>query len=361
MCIATKTRRYHKKLKKDDELDLPLSAVLAPLSDSWRRRYERVRSSSIMVGDLRKQTKSTLMQEKLYPYFDTQKTFADRCKDNEQISPAHFSSSLYPWQNTSFSVDDESYDPKLDSHEENQRKSMSSWGNEDAKDYLENNTVLAEQWKSILKYGQSAIAQFHKNTDPVSSIDSTKLPKIGDLLILLGKAYVLPKPEDVFGRRDSISKQISQCLNSILEKVEIARCTIASLYDSLYDNNNEGIDLNKIKKVIEQSSSRNAIHVTEIGVVQGMIDEAFVWESKLNYSPSGEDDDDDSSASVDLHLPQQSLFLAEELALKGRSLSLYPKSLFDLDDRIQRAYDLRNRIRDWSSNVSTLSSQTIHS
>ena len=62
-----------KKLKKEDEMNVPLSAVLAPLSDSWRRRYERLGISSTILGDHRGDRCGNE-----YPYFDIKKEH-DKC------------------------------------------------------------------------------------------------------------------------------------------------------------------------------------------------------------------------------------------------------------------------------------------
>jgi hypothetical protein len=73
----------------------------------------------------------------------------------------------------------------------------------------------------------------------------------------------------------------------------------------------------------------------------------MAWESKLaDVTENG--DDDDSVSSEDLHLPTQSLASAENMAEEGRALSIRPTSLVLLEERIHKAYDLRNRIRLWS-------------
>ena len=366
-------------------MNVPLSAVLAPQSDSWRRRYERMRSSCTILGDYRNHNKSSLggknhqhhdYHTTAYPYFNTAVKKGENPVDNTHKKnhdtksyALESMSDLYPWmrdwnmtkksddvcasrnngstQEIMNSPDNTSLSTDIIKNEENKFQSLPSWGN-DAMYNFEKDEGFMEAWKVILKSGQGITAQIDKTT--ASSKDYAQLPKVRDLLILVGKAFSLPKPEDVFGRRDSISKQISQCLNLILGKIEHARGVIANISDAIYDDDDSGIDVNKLSKIIDRISAKCFVQIEEIEIVRRMIDEALAWESKLTKS-SSDGREDDSTASEDLHLPQQSLTDAEQLALSGRSLSIRPKSLVTLDTRIQRAYDLRNRIREWSHKV----------
>jgi hypothetical protein len=376
-------------MKKEEEMNVPLSAVLAPLSDSWRRRYARMGSSSTILGDYRNNERSNNSGDNKssvgssYPFFDVSKcndsvgSENDANVKNSTMGDSNgngscgnltssFSSDLYPWmQNwneasnrldastnmnsskvTASNASSTTMNIKKDSIQ-----SSSSWGNNDM-DNLERDEGFMKIWKSILESAQAANAL--TNDTSASSKDNAKLPKVRDLLVLLGKAYSLPKPEDVFGRRDSISKQISQALNSTLDKVEQARGVIANLTDAIYDQDNTGIELNKLRKTLDRTRAKLAVHIEEVDIVRNMLNEALAWESKLSQSAL-EDDRDDCSAEIeDLNLPQQSLASAEEHALSGRSLSLRPRSLVTLDNRIQRAYELRNKIRDWSCKVGSL-------
>ncbi len=360
--VAVKTRRHHKKLKKDDEMNVPLSAVLAPLSDSWRRRYERLRTTSFLVGDHRFQQLSSPIGN-IYPYFDS-KNISERINENGGSDPNYnlrlFASTLYPWMtksNKSSSTNKES-NASESMHTNVAASSDSSSDNieynkEITHDKLEGASDFIETWKEILLNGQNAMALSDKKL--ASLKDYAKIPSVRNLLVLIGKAYSLPKPEDVFGRRDPITKQISQCLNYILDEIEKARGVLAILTDFVFDEDDNGIDLNKLRETMNRCREKCSVQIEEFSIVQDMLEEACAWESKLGQSPLQEEEDD-SSVSENLHLPAQSLASAEELALSGRSLSLRPQSLVILDDRIERAYDLRNRIREWSNSVSNFKS-----
>ncbi len=206
-------------------------------------------------------------------------------------------------------------------------------------DDLENETIvkeLTETWHSILDCGQM-ILENQKNG---------KKPKMRDLFILLAKANSIPKPEDVYGRRDSVSKHISQCLNSILDHIEQSRDILAELTDAIYDENGDGIELQALRKKVDSKSSSCQVELEEIGVLEDMLKEGLKWEAKLaKVTKNG---DGSTTSDDDLHLPQQNLVSAEEMAQEGRLLSLRSISLVALEERIHRAYDLRERIRFWS-------------
>ena len=337
-------------------MNVPLSAVLAPLSDSWRRRYERMGSSSTILGDHRDQRiqcTSFLCGGKPYPFFTTNRG-KHLVNNNGGDVPDIETSGLYPWMQLyekDKTLDDVDSPSEMSSKckvspteapNNNGFTSGSSLLLHQKFDNVERHEGFMKIWKSILESGQSVIALSKDK-------DNLKLPKVRDLLILLGKAYSLPKPEDVFGRRDSISKQVSQCLNSILDRIENARGVIAHITDAIYDKDESGLEINKLYKILDRKSAKCTVRIEEVEIIRGMLEEALAWEAKLSHSLN--DQEDDGEASHDLNLPQQSLTNAEELALRGRSLSIRPKSLVILDNRIERAYQLRNRIREWSFKV----------
>ncbi len=349
-----------KKMKKEDEMNVPLSAVLAPLSDSWRRRYERLGTSSTILGDHR-----SARSKNDYPFFDIRKE-QNICTINnsemtrkEKIFQPELSD-LNPWAKTFTTKTKEqssSSDDKLvnkSCNASNDDKTSDKWcvskslGCNDLEGY-ENDKSLMKSWKSILRIGQHINSQFLQSKSP-SKICSCDV-KLQDLLIILARAHSLPKPEEIFGKRDSISKQISHCLNAILDNVEFARGVIAHISDAMHEKDEEGVDIKNLCKIIDAKSTKCLLRIEEIEIVRQMLKEANEWESKLSTPIISENEDIvDISCSEELHLPRQSLANAEELALCGRSLSLRPQSLSVLDERIQRAYELRNRIREWTNN-----------
>lgn len=331
--IAVNTRRRIRKKQKQDEMTVPLSAVLAPLSDSWKRRYERMAGTAIL-GDHRRNPKAFK-----YPYFGS---------GNYNGMPTS-ESTVHPWgiqyrHQSSNCVGThcdhggnndriEDVAMKGDCQKTSVTKSQNSW------DILENEEVVKElmqTWRSILETGQM-IMENEKNG---------KKPNMKELLIILSKANSIPKPEDIYGRRDSISKHISQCLNSILDLVEHSRDILAELTDALYDESKIGVDKQSLRKKLDVRMNKCKVNLEEVAIIGEMLDEATVWESKLENNNN--DMDESPNSDEDLHLPQQSLTSAEEMACEGRTLSLQLNSLLALESRIHRAYELRNKIRNWN-------------
>merc|ERR1712194_10451 len=97
----------------------------------------------------------------------------------------------------------------------------------------ERDEILVRTWRSLLEYGQILLRKIESKESPS--------PSLRDVLVLIGKAYATPKPEDVFGKRDSSPKYVSQCMNSLMEYVELARKMLSQLIDSIYDVNDDGI------------------------------------------------------------------------------------------------------------------------
>jgi hypothetical protein len=310
-------RRRIKKMRKEEEKSMPLSTVIAPLSDSWRRRYERGVFSKV-IGDYRRNSGVCH-----YPYFETK---------SSDVLESIATSNVYPWiKSTTKSLTDE--DSK---NAESIHAKFDSWNDLDT---VERNKELMDEWKLILESGQNVLEKMKNGVKP-------QLP---DLFLIIAKAYTIPQPEEVYGRRDSTAKNISICLNLIMDLMEQGRNTLAYFIDAVHDTKNQGIDLQSLSKNVEKKCSECQVQLVEAEIVQDIISEALEWESRLDKNDdASEDDDSSSNASEDLHLPQQSLSTAEYLASQGNCLSIRPKTLVALEDRIQRAYDLRTKIREWN-------------
>ena len=197
---------------------------------------------------------------------------------------------------------------------------------------------LAKEWRSLLEYGQMFMKKIEKKESPP--------PSLNDILLLIGKAYSIKKPEDVFGKRDSTPKHISICMNGLMDYVEISRKLLSNLIDSLHDAKGEGVDIDILTKKLNEMRKNSKLHLHEFETVSKMLKDSSRWESKLSCIGNA-DDSDESSMSIDLHQPQESLHAVEKLAREAKSLILRPKSLVVLEERISRATNLRDRIQKW--------------
>lgn len=284
--------------------------MIAPLSYTWRGRYES--SQTTIIGDHRKNAGHCS-----YPYF---------------VSGDSSTSALYPWTRN-WNVTGNASCEDTDGASKRKRPINADW---DTFEKIERNEELISCWTSILEKGQTVVDNY----------ENGHKPKIVDLFLLLKKAYSIPNPEEVFGKRDTMPKRIAQCLNSIIDLIDNGRDVLAHITDAMYDESDDGIELQNLRKIIDAKSEILKVHLGELSIARDILAEALEWESRLTeISRTG---DGESSSSEDLHLPNQSLSSAEDQGSRGRLLVLRPNTLVSLEGRIRMAYDLRNRIRSWN-------------
>mmetsp|Transcript_11570 Transcript_11570/g.21629 ORF Transcript_11570/g.21629 Transcript_11570/m.21629 type:complete len:2140 (-) Transcript_11570:138-6557(-) len=310
--VRTRRRIRRENRKRDIDDEVPLSAVLQPFSHLWRRRYER--NYTVILGDHRRNGGQCS-----YPYFE------------ENITST---SSLHPWSSMWNYEGDDSLKSR------NSEKTQNASIDEYWRDYknVEKNKTLIASWNSILEKSQFVL----------DNCNSGHKPKLRDLCLLLKKAYSIPSPEDVFGKRDVFPKRVSQCLNTILDFIENGREISARITDAMYEHTDEGVDLQALSKLLVDERAKCNVDLDEIDIAQVIVFEGLEWEKQLDSSERSTGEE--SSCSEDLHLPSQSLSSAEEVASRGRLLSVRPNSLVSLERRIHSAYELRNKIRSWNKN-----------
>lgn len=184
--------------------------------------------------------------------------------------------------------------------------------------------VYKETWKAILELGQAIVAQL-----------TTAMPpsKLSLLLSFLNNSYqVRPIPEDVF-RAGGLSTEINQCLQTIAEYADKARKMQAKLIDALYETNQTGVDWDTVQKLLDQQACRAfPVELDDAKEVRHHLELATNWQERL-----------------DALVGENELRLSdlENLAQEGRSFTFRSKSLVSLEDRIQQAYQLRDRILEW--------------
>jgi hypothetical protein len=189
--------------------------------------------------------------------------------------------------------------------------------------------VYKETWKAILELGQAIVEQLTK------AINNTNVPpsKLSLLLSFLNNAYqVRPIPEDVF-RASGVVTEINQCFQTIAEHADTARKLQAKLIDALYETNNTGVDWDVAQKLLDQQACRTfPVELDDAKEVRHHLELATNWQERL-----------------DALMGENELCLSEleSLAQEGRSFTFKSKSLVCLEDRIQQAYQLRDRILEW--------------
>ena len=96
-------------------------------------------------------------------------------------------------------------------------------------------------------------------------------------------------------------------MNIILDQVEAARDVIVYLSDAIYDEDNEGIDIDSLRKLLISKDTESRLILIEIDVARIMLEEALSWQSKLSITSNCEGNGV-SSNSEDLAISIQRSF-----------------------------------------------------
>lgn len=190
--------------------------------------------------------------------------------------------------------------------------------------------VHKEVWESILVVGQAIEESMTKAA--ANNKKDAQRPKLSTVQSYLNNAYqVRPIPEDIF-RASDVVPAINTCLDKIAGYVNEARKVQAQVMDLLYETNDEGVDLDVLQKLLDQSRRTLAVEIDDADVLYEQVELGLDWQKRL----------DALVAENDLCLSG-----LEELANEGRSFSFRTKSLVCLESRIQKAYHLRDKIVQW--------------
>lgn len=310
-------RRQLKKKRKEASAEYPDATTFT--SESWRWRVHQARPS--MLGDYRSS------RDPNYHYFDPAPIEADRLLD-----------SSLPWRLQCHSEENDLSLQELQSPSRTRSYSI-SWSAEEIE-------KAKKIWKSILSYTKDVLG---KMEEEVTSVDNNR-PVLNDLLELVEKAYALPTPEEAFGRRDPSARQMSENMNSIIDAIDSGRDCAARILKCLQDDG-EGIELDALRQTIDEIEHMCPVGLTELATVKRQVQEATLWEEKLeNNVDHATADSDASDGEDDGVMTEKKLTLekVERLVSKGRNLTLRPRSLVRLQNRIEKAHILRKRISVWN-------------
>lgn len=303
--------------KKRKEASASYLNATAFTSESWRWRVHQARPT--MLGDYRSSSDST------YHYFDPVSIEMNDLRRGGQ-----------PWRLRQFTHDsDLTASNDLLSPATRLRTFSFTWSAEEIE-------KAKKIWKSILAYTNSILG---KGDD---SRDNHSKPPLIDLLELVGKAHSLPTPEEAFGRRDPSARQMSENMNAVIDMIESGRNCVARILKCLKDDG-EGIELDALRKVIDEIERKSPAGLAELDAVKRQLQEATLWEEKLESNiDHGTADSNDSDGEDLITEKKLTLEKVERLVSKGQNLTLRPRSLVRLQNRIERAHILRRRIIVWN-------------
>lgn len=310
---AVQRRRQLKKKRKEAQKEAYADATSFS-SESWRWRVNQAKPT--MLGDYRSNS------EPSYHYFDP-----------TSIAENKLLSSELPWRIQRFGDDDAS-DEEMTSDQPRNRSISIVWSTEE----IEKAKTI---WKSLLAY----------TVDVLSNFGGAEKPSLSDLLDLVGKAHALPTPEEAFGRRDTSARTMSENMNAIIDAIDTGRDCVAKILKYLKDDG-EGIEVEDLRKSIQEIEQSCPVLLSEMDTVKRQIEEATLWEeamdSNVNRGADSDASDDDDAGSDAITEKKFTLEKVERLLSKGRNLTLRPKSLVRLQNRVERAHVLRRRIVVWN-------------
>lgn len=195
---------------------------------------------------------------------------------------------------------------------------------------------LKGAWRSVLAWGKSIEQQLDGCTTRAK-----KLP-FSAVVSFVSNAYRLPPPESCFGTHHVMIEEVSNCLLAILGHIEKAREVQAEIRDKLYNESTEGIDSDALQKYVESRCKPLPIRLDEVHQICRFNEVVSEWEARLDSVLEARGFDDISEEHDDLAI-------AERMAAEAKSHGYISKGLVQLNLRIQKAEDLRDRILRWKT------------
>ena len=192
-------------------------------------------------------------------------------------------------------------------------------------------------WRSILACGKSIERQL--NSERLGLGDQK--PLLSTLLTFVGKAYSLPTPESCFGTHHVMIEEVSNTIISILNHVKKAQNIHAKIRDKMFDESQGGIDSDDLLKFLDTEYSALPIRLREVDKLYQFRDIIVQWELRLLQVLSVTEED------VEYANTKNYLSIAEEMRQEARGHGYRSKALVQLTTRINKAYDLRDRILRW--------------
>jgi hypothetical protein len=192
-------------------------------------------------------------------------------------------------------------------------------------------------WRSILACGKSIERQLNSENCGLGD----KKPLLSTLLTFVGKAYALPTPESCFGTHHVMIEEVSNTIISILNHVKKAQNVHARIRDKIFDESDGGIDSSDLLKFLDSEYSALPIRLTEIDQLYHFRDVVVQWESRLIQVLSITEEE------LEYESIKNYLRIAEEMQQEAKGHGYRSKALVQLNSRINKAYDLRDRIFRW--------------
>ena len=207
----------------------------------------------------------------------------------------------------------------------------------------DDNDDMRGVWRSVLSCGQ--------DIERALNGDGERL-YMRKVIDFLRNAFALPTPETYFGNRHLVVQGISACFNSIFDHLSKARDFQAKVHDFLFDEQDDGVDMEALKKIIDEGSQRCRIHIEDIDVVKHQIGAISRWQVKLDAILTL----DDNSMDVD---SIDNFNAAHVLSKEAQMLGIRTRNLVLLEKRMSKAKELQQRLKGWRESQSSGRKETI--
>jgi ABC-type Na+ transport system ATPase subunit NatA len=192
-------------------------------------------------------------------------------------------------------------------------------------------------WRSVLSYGQEIERMLAGDGEPLELVQ---------VVDFLRNAYSLPTAESSFGNRHLVVHSISECLNSIFDHLSKTRDFQAKVHDVLFDEANEGVDMDALRKIMDEGKQQCRIRMDDSNLLDQQIDATSKWQARLDALITLDGD------VMDLD-KNDSLKAAQDLAKEARTFGVRTRNLIQLEKRLEKAQELQRKLDTWRQSQKT--------
>jgi hypothetical protein len=352
---AAKSQRKRQRQLYKDRFQLPSMQV----SDSWRQAVNR--HLPPMVGDYRDQTvvataaaaaaaaANIQIRYSLLPSAAASDSNNNNSSNNTATTSSASANHGYGTRRNSSSVSEKS----TVSASTVSSSSVASTPIPTLEDYQ-------GVWKAVLACAQ-VMGRHLQEEKPIL---------LSSVVSFVGHAYQLPVPEVVFDSTPVVAshmtEEVSACMWTLLHAADTARKYQAALLD-LWSQ--DGVDMDAARKMLEAAAKATCVRLDEAAEMQRQVNVVSEWTVRLetflasaaasdgnnsNHNSSSNDQDESSSSSSRNGLEQ-----LEAMAAEAKTHGFRCKGLVELESKIQKAHQLRDRILEWKKSCEEGSKETI--
>lgn len=178
--------------------------------------------------------------------------------------------------------------------------------------------------------------------------DKASMP-LSEALAFIANACRLPTPERVFNET-TVPLQIATQMWALLDMIDVSRAQQAKLMDLWRE---EGVELDVLRKQLD-TASKLKLKLDYAKDMKRQVQVVVEWQARLDAALAVEDLDDGADDEE-----RNDLAVLEELALEAKSHGFRSKGLLVMESKIEKAYQLRDRIIDWRTSSERGARETI--